>query len=292
MVAALCVFGVCLGFEVFCFSVIAVAVYHRGTCRIFMHREQSVQLILSSILNFIQNGKDKKLRILAINQGLNEVAQVNNGSLNLSKICDFSNKILKDEGFDGLRNVTYKDISDNTNAKLFSAFWKNILDEYSDLKNDLGRGNYIDKFMYFWMFIGYIMMIFIFAPILFLSKILQVLFPWIIFGYLVYNNLLFSNQIELFQLMMLAVYIGLQLILLVLGIKVLRIHWWLWHIFPGDTEMDLRNISVLHLEREVSEYYDNVCWYPQVEKIVLNVFGNDIGPIIMDYCKSIEMSQA
>ena len=122
-----------------------------------------------------------------------------------------------------------------------------------------------------------------------LSKILQVFYPWIIVGYLGYNKLLFSNEIDMFQLVMLAVYIGLQLILFFLGIKVFRIHWWLWHIVPGVLYNNWKLIDVADLEREVNKYYNNICWYPQVEIIVVNVMGKDIAKIIMDYCKSIQL---
>ena len=76
--------------------------------------------------------------------------------------------------------------------------------------------------------IGYYLF-FIAFPVFTLCKILQALFPYVILGYLLCNNELFN--VDLFQMVMLFTFIGLQLLLLLLGISVFRIHWWLWHIY-------------------------------------------------------------
>ena len=60
---------------------------------------------------------------------------------------------------------------------------------------------------------------------------------------------------------MLAIYIGLQLFVLILGIKVLRIHWWLRHLQPNGSFY--LNLNFKLLPERINEYYDNVCWYPQ-----------------------------
>ena len=96
---------------------------------------------------------------------------------------------------------------------------------------------------------------FVFGPILFIAKILQILFPWIIIGYLVYNDLLFTNKIDTFQLVMLSVHIGLQLIVFCLGIKVCRIHWWLFHIDPGMPNANWGRIDINGLQKRINEFY-------------------------------------
>ena len=245
---------------------------------------------LSSMMRFLQNGRDKKLRILSINQGINIVW---NGRNNVKRLCEYVDKIYEDQGFDGLKEVTYKDMRDNSVDTEFAALFpyafthvKHQWEYYNDKKC---RGDYIDTFFNFTEFLIVASLLFVFGPILFISKILQILFPWIIVGYLGYYGLLFSNEIDLFQMVMLAVYLGLQLLVLFLGIKVFIIQWWLWHIVPGANRLKLNHVGFMDLEVAVTKYYDSVAWYPQVERIVLEVMGNDIGAIIMEYCKSIHV---
>ena len=87
---------------------------------------------------------------------------------------------------------------------------------------------------------------------------------------------------------MLAIYIGLQLLVVLLGIKVLRIQWFLLHINPGNNSIYL-DVDHDCLVQYTHEYYDNVYWYPNARKIVLRVFGHDIGDIIMDYCRNMKL---
>ena len=42
---------------------------------------------------------------------------------------------------------------------------------------------------------------------------------------------------------------------------------------------------------KASEFYDEYCWYPSVEPIVLGRFGHDIGNIILIYCKSFLLKE-
>merc|ERR1712154_461674 len=127
-------------------------------------------------------------------------------------------------------------------------------------------------------------MMFVFGPLLVIGKIIQVLLPYSILGYLAHNNLIFSGKIDAFQMVMLWVYIGLQLIVLILGWKVLTIHKYLYHIdvlFPKRRWQSFVPYSA-------GEWYESIAWYPEVKAIVYRVYGSDIGPIIMDYCHSID----
>ena len=89
-------------------------------------------------------------------------------------------------------------------------------------------------------------------------------------------------------MVMLWIYCGLQLVLLILGIKVIRINYWLRWIQPGNTRV-IWPISMTsqNVGEEMYSLYNNVCWYPLVEIIVFEVYGRDIGEVIMDYCRSI-----
>ena len=80
-----------------------------GTLRIHKYRNQNVNKNVSSILNFIQNGKDKTLRMIAINQGFNKVSDRNY----TSTICKYTDNKLQEEGYEGLNKLTMKDLRDN-----------------------------------------------------------------------------------------------------------------------------------------------------------------------------------
>ena len=74
-------------------------------------------------------------------------------------------------------------------------------------------------------------------------------------------------------MVMLTIYIGLQLFVFVLGVKVGRIYFWLFHLNPsGSVNLNCDNESLI---LSTNEYYDRVCWIPPVQKLLIKVFGND-----------------
>eukprot|EP01083_Nonionella_stella_P156659 507573_1 len=287
IVAVLCAFAACLAGEVFCFSILALVVYTFGTNRIQQSRSDHTSELVGLILDFISQGNDKRLRILSINKGLKTK------SARLNKYIDTN---IASDGCDGLSKITYADIRKHCVnphfASLFSYLFDTLLDEWREQRQRLCSGDYIDTFFNCIQFLIASSLLFWVLPVLLLSKILQILFPWIIVIYLSWNQLLFSDTIDLFQMVMLGVCIGLHLVILLLGIHVLKIHWYLWHIQPGSGSAYWGNVNVASLKKHMHEFYDNVCWYPQVETIVFDSFlGNDIGRIIMDYCKSMQLHE-
>ena len=79
MFAAIAVFMCCLAGEVVCLSGIAFMVYIFGTARIEDYGMEHVKNIINFILDFIQKGRDKKLRIISINKGLGHSLSYNIG---------------------------------------------------------------------------------------------------------------------------------------------------------------------------------------------------------------------
>eukprot|EP01083_Nonionella_stella_P233726 823201_1 len=291
IMALLCGFAACLAFEVFCFSFFASAVYLFGTYRIEQHTSKHTSELVGLIFDFIFDGDDKCLRVLSINKGLNA-----RDHKKCTTICKFIDKTLNEESYAGLQKITYADIRHNCINPKAAAFFA---DFFGEMMNEIKRSkskicdSHRDTFDNFWDFIGFGMaasLLFWVIPVLLLSKIVQILYPWMIVIYLGWNHLLFSESIDLFQLVMLFVSIGLQLIIILLGIHVMRIHWYLWHVEPGIEYLYWRKINAVRLRKEVHSFYDNVCWYPQVEPIVMNSFlGSDIGRIVMEYCRSIQL---
>ena len=96
------------------------------------------------------------------------------------------------------------------------------------------------------------------------------------------------NKCDTFQLVMLATYIGLQIILVILGIYAIRINYWLWHVCPGSNYI---NPSSKRIATEATNWYEKIQWYPKVEKIIDNIYGPDITRIIIDYVRNIKIEQ-
>ena len=274
----------------FCLSFFALVLFAFGTLRIRDYWNKAANKNISWILDFIQNGRDKTLRAISVNQGYKRAS----GGSYAHSICSYTNGILDSEGYEGLKKLTYRDLRKNGGEdhgiikSLCILVWNEIVDIHKNYKDKIGRGDYVDKFFDIMQYLVFTTMAFVFVPILLLSKILQIAFPWIIVGYLAYHQLLFTNEIELFQMVMLWIYIGLQLMVVLLGIKVLRIQWFLLHIDPGRSSVYL-DVNHAELVNNTKEYYENVYWYPISSEIVLKVFGNDIGYIIMDYCKNMKL---
>ena len=248
---------------------------------------------LSAILDFISEGSDKKLRIISINAVIDKcIFQLETQAI----ISDYINEVRFKKGYEGLKAITYSDLRNNGDnprvASLFGDVYYQISTTWIEIKDKAcGGRDCAEQTLNFFLFIAFSAFIFWFIPVLLLSKLLQIAYPWIIVGYLAYHRLLFSDEIDLFQLVMLAIYIGLQLMVIFLGIHVMRIHWWLWHIEPGCSYTWWSGITNSALKNKMNGWYEQVCWYPQAEKIVLRVMGHDIGSIVMEYCKSFKLSE-
>merc|ERR1719189_2682497 len=97
------------------------------------------------------------------------------------------------------------------------------------------------------------------CPIWMLSRIVSVFYPYFIVGYLSINGL--WDEMALFELVMLWTYIGLQVLILLLGISVFRTHHALWHVLPGLNTWDQHWLSDLNPFRErMYSFYDSVQW--------------------------------
>ena len=293
------VFGGCLCAEVFCFSIIAFCLYIASTDRFSQNDNKKIIEMVIWTINFISNGSrnEKVLRILAVNHGIHK--SFKNGAYYRGGHCEtireFIDKTVEEGSYEALKALSYKDIRHNCKnkkkANLPANFLQWMMKEESDGRKYIKNAHGFNKFFEFVIHIAFVAVFFIFGPILMISKVVQILYPWIILGYLIYNDLLITNEIHVFQLVMLGMYVLMQLVLFLLGWKVMRIHWWLWHVEPGQSSVYWPNLQKDLMIRYTNEFYDDICWYPQVELIVFRVMGKDIGAIIMDYCERIQISE-
>ena len=95
---------------------------------------------------------------------------------------------------------------------------------------------------------------------------------------------------------MLFIYIGLQIILLILGIIAFKISFLMWHVCAGDpcvrlyaTSNDKIDNSLFHFQEVIQKWYKKIQWYPKVEEIIVDIYGADISHIILDYLYNINI---
>ena len=188
-------------------------------------------------------------------------------------------------------DITYGDIRNNCDdpkrAKVFPKLWE-------DIKHRTFRAAQ-DCFCHCpdcedcWAFLGVFICGYIIFPVLVLSKIFQAVFPYFIIGYIYSHN--DGNhdiwtKIDIFQLVMLFTYIGLQFILLVLGIMAFRVTYFLWHLNAGHNYINPNQTIGVN----ANKWYDRIQWYPKAEELVTNKFGTDIAQIILEYVTQIQLS--
>ena len=268
--------------------------YKFGTSRIREYSAQNQVDIINSVIRFVGNGKrnERIMRILAVNQAMYQtVDRVTKNSL-------WINGLYTEGDYDTLKAVRYYDIRQNCTdrakkrAHLIPFFSYHLLKPIMDTYNTWTDGS--EKCG--WRFLGFLawiassIAILILFPGFLISKLVQILYPWVILGYLLWFGLL--DQVDVFQLFMLMVFIGLQLIVFGLGIYVMKINWWIWHIYPGSNYCDWNGFKADKLMNKVGEWYEGIVWLPVIEEIVLKRFGADIGPIVIDYVKSIKLDAA
>eukprot|EP01083_Nonionella_stella_P034486 94381_1 len=292
MCALLYAFCLTLAAEVLCFAIIAFSLFAVSTDRIRSYNTTKVGEIIDFMLRFIANTNkdkhDRMIRILCVNWAAYKCWKCKENSALGKYIHDIS-----DEGqYDALAQVTYRDIREHATsplkANLPKNIWWSLINDFKSIKAE-AYSQSICTWSSFWEWqrlLLYVTLFFIFLPIYVMAKIVQIAYPWIIVVYLIWNDMLFTQQIDGFQLTMLEIYIFLQLVLLFLGVYVLRLHWWLWHICPG---VDLYSPKVAQLKGKVHTFYNEMVWFPVTNEIVLRCLGSDIGTIVMDYVKNMRL---
>eukprot|EP01084_Bolivina_argentea_P113897 202898_1 len=280
-----------IALEIFCFSFLALILFFGSTKRWMLYKHETVTQTVNSFIHFVGKSKcynknnDRILRIIAINRHVEH-----NESLN--KYLDTHN--IQDIGYKNIRN-NCGNAQRIRNVKIYPLIW-DIFDELSatvrsDYRNMLCntvRYTLKERIANCGEIIGVIIF-----PILFtvftMSKIFQIFFPYIIISYLSYWK--HWNEIDTFQIIMLMTYVGLQIILFLFGIIVVRIHWWLWYIVPGANDINVHdNRNVKEFMIAIEKDYVDMAWLPIIEKILINKYGDDISHIIMDFLASIDVT--
>ena len=305
------IFAVVVGLfaEIFCFSIIAWFVAVHLTSDRWKYESEVESNALKQMLDFVENAaphieNDRVVRMLCLNyayySSFDKAKHHAAGS-----VLDF---IESRHEADTLNTVSYKDVRKNCYhtehacemepgaiVQYFVGYYKDLRESMTDSWNTkfVNSGN-VNKLDYFvnkmediWYDIAILLFVFISMPIYGASRIFTIAYPYVLLFYILYYDLV--SKLELFELSMLGIYIGLQLSIFVLGVFVFRIHLWLWHILPGEDKWQMRwdKINVKEFLSVTYKYYDEVQWLPFAKEIVIQRFGKDIGGIIVDYLKAM-----
>eukprot|EP01084_Bolivina_argentea_P268792 456645_1 len=300
-----------IGLEIFCFSFCAFGVWTFGTERWANYSHNEVNTWVNQMLDFIHkpsvfNHGDRMIRMLSVNHSIS--TNISSWYRRSTDLNTYANKIYENHGLDGLKKITFRDLRKNCGdanrqriANFLPQLWDNIRDEapskadYEDCLCCHGS-DCVDKMENWCEYVIFYWSIIILLPGFVIGKLFQCMFPYVIIGYLLYEN--HWNEIHLFQIVMLLTYIGLQIILFILGLMVFQTQYYLWHIQPGIDSVHLRTSSYVKNKNTLNTFIDSAeKWYfdktyvPLIHKFILEMYGNDIGNIIMDYFHNIEISK-
>ena len=207
-------------------------------------------------------------------------------------------------------NVSFRELRLNTKSTDRSMFWRYFLLEFyaAPFMDTFGQYTYYrnqcrinpsayneeHKAQYAVLTVLGGVFTWLFGPIYILSRIFTTLFPvWIVL-YLYANDVFVWSaffgssdavQIDLLQVIMLTVYLLLLAVLLLISILNLREQYLLFHFLGSCSNLG----SVSRVEdakrwiKAISNHYYGVITVPIRRALVLDVFGADIGPIIISY---------
>ena len=196
-------------------------------------------------------------------------------------------------------NVTMKDIRMNAYeqryADFLKVFWGLYGGIFTDVKREflqdrkngtMSRSGYCQKLFYTIMF-GIIT--FFLGPIYLFARILTLFYPiWIVlYLYFMYDiNIWKTTEIDLFQVVMISIYLGLCGIIWILFILNLEEQYLMHHIVPSNYSLSGYGINdqlVDTLLKNITNHYFGIVVVPIRRAIVIDHFGPDLGPIILGY---------
>eukprot|EP01084_Bolivina_argentea_P087743 158472_1 len=263
--------------EILSFSFVAVFIWGILTVDNWNYTDQVSANAISEFLFFVSNGSnkhnDKLIRISSINFAYNPQS-------------DLAQYILQRKQDETLHQLTYQNIRDHSRNPEDANLFKDIFQAYCTRWQGTGWHRWNEnpeKFAEVIMETAGYLLLYISFPIYMLSRVVTVVYPYFIIGYITYYHLWFKMNI--FELAMLGIYVLLQMITVILGFFVVRTHMWLWHIMPGMNRyrMELHKLDINAFLKRLYHFYDSIQWMPITKGILVEKFGKDIGEIIVSY---------
>ena len=289
-----------IALETFLFAFIAYGIYAQSTSRWENHDTKQVNNLINEMLEVISSTKnDRIMRILSFNYfAFNNQSSYRKGQIKIQRYID---KIDCEQGIVGLRKIKYKDIRNNCGshsypgvkrrANVFPQLWYLLKDEAPDCIDWTDclccRGHNFDtNIEYCFDYVVFYILFVLFAPPFVVCKIFQMVFPYIIIGYVTYYH--GWSDIDIFQYVMLFTYVGLQIVLFIFSIFVMRVHLWMHHILPGILTVTFSDDDIVI---KANEWYVQRAYGPLIQELIIEIYGDDIARIIMDFYHNIQLNE-
>lgn len=225
--------GVCfIMLEVCCFTLVAVFVYMIFTTRWWKFDSDHMSQMIKQFIEFIAESNkeygpnDRVLRILAINHAMHSI---HNGLA--EEIYEYIEKVEVKDGVKGLNKITYYDIRNHSKnsdrAKITPDIVNGLKKSLKELPGMVCGPNKSCWKRYEGLIgcIAFFIGVFMCFPIFVVAKLFQMFFPYFIIISIYWKNDWDHNvwsKCDTFQIVMLSTYIGLQIVLIILGIYAIR----------------------------------------------------------------------
>jgi len=204
---------------------------------------------------------------------------------------------------DQYMNVTYRGLRNNVSesslkrSQFIPKFWEFYGDLWMDIRSDQ-RQAFRDwdreRTCHRFHECGYCIcaiasigpLTFCFAPLYSISRIVHLVFPWFIVLYLYFGFdvvIWTSPHIDVFQMVMIAVYLFLCSTLALLLYLNAKEQYLLSHILPMKESFTKINFSSDQKLRDITNHYYGMTVIPIRRAIILDHFGDDLGEIIVSY---------
>ena len=180
-------------------------------------------------------------------------------------------------------NIEQKEYADFWSHITLKTMFKVLKEEINDSAEDYedGCGGLCELLV---KVCGGFLLYFLF-PLYLLSKVLMLIYPFIIAMIFFFIESWDKNELPMFQIIMLMIYFVMIIIVIIFGVPTFRLLFWLWHIAPGDESIIIHRFDVERIEK----YYDELMLVPFIQNLVIQKFGNDVGLLIVEYFKSINL---
>merc|ERR1711902_298813 len=181
---------------------------------------------------------------------------------------------------DRLKQMSYKQIRNgagNRVSDIYIELRQTMKEQYRAWIN-LGGNRWVMQGS--WICVVLLILFFILFEIFF--KVFMLILPYIIIGNVQYYD--DWDKIDSFQLTLLLTYIVLQCVVFIFGIIVFRIHWFIAHIQPQRLKIQLNDSKTsLFVMKQINKFYDPIFYPQRIQIIIFQIFGDDVGNIILDY---------
>ena len=201
-------------------------------------------------------------------------------NVTLRKIRD----IFYDPDFKVADSITYQD---DRPSYFVPAFYFECYGQwYSQYKIDYDKNNswknLVALVTTFWL-------TFITGPFYVISRFLNHLMPIFILFYLyIDGGILLWTEVDGFQVVMWVIYVFMLCVWWLLLILVLREDYYTWHILPSSRLLRAGDGCDM-VYKSIKDNYFEMTVYPMIQKIINDIYGDDIGFVIMEYYNCIEV---